>query len=293
MSQLEKDIFKNGSTTYYWSSKFFPKGVRDDVFKLYSFVRVVDDMVDVVPAETDRFNRICERWKTVKKELAQNRVNKPLDESVDEQVLANIAYIVHRYECDPAWVDSFLASMKMDIDKRVYKTINDTIDYIYGSAEVIGLFMARILQLPGQGTGSTKPEPEVLRFARMQGRAMQYINFLRDIAEDIELGRCYFPERTLKKHGLKDLTKNNAQANPEAFRNFMHEQLTLYDEWQAEANKGFSYIPKRLRIPLQTATDMYNWTAKEIRKDPFIVYEKQLKPKKRRVLKTAAKNTIS
>lgn len=293
MSQLEKDIFKNGSTTYYWSSKFFPKGVRDDVFKLYSFVRVVDDMVDVVPAETDRFNRICERWKTVKKELAQNKVNKPLDESVDEQVLANIAYIVHRYECDPAWVDSFLVSMKMDIDKRVYKTINDTIDYIYGSAEVIGLFMARILQLPGQGTGSTKPEPEVLRFARMQGRAMQYINFLRDIAEDIELGRCYFPERTLKKHGLKDLTKNNSQANPEAFRNFMHEQLMLYDEWQAEANKGFSYIPKRLRIPLQTATDMYNWTAKEIRKDPFIVYEKQLKPKKRKVLKTAAKNTIS
>jgi phytoene synthase len=293
MSQLEKDIFKNGSTTYYWSSKFFPKGVRDDVFKLYSFVRVVDDMVDVVPAETNRFNRICERWKTVKKELAQNKVNKPLDESVDEQVLANIAYIVHRYECDPAWVDSFLASMKMDIDKRVYKSINDTIDYIYGSAEVIGLFMAKILQLPGQGTGSTKPEPEVLRFARMQGRAMQYINFLRDIAEDIELGRCYFPERTLKKHGLKDLTKNNAQSNPEAFKNFMHEQLSLYDEWQAEANKGFSYIPKRLRIPLQTATDMYNWTAQEIRKDPFIVYEKQLKPKKRRVLKTAAKNTIS
>jgi phytoene synthase len=292
MHNLEKDIFKQGSTTYYWSSKFFPKGVRDDVFKLYSFVRVVDDMVDVIPPDTKRFKKMCQRWNTVKKELKKGKVPKALDESVDEQVLANIAYIVHRFNCDPAWVDAFLSSMKMDVDKRVYSSLDDTIDYIYGSAEVIGLFMAKILQLPGQGTGSKRPEPEVLRFARMQGRAMQYINFLRDIAEDVELGRCYFPARTLNKHGLKDLREISAQSNPESFKAFMYEQLSLYEEWQAEADKGFSYIPKRLRIPLQTATDMYNWTAREIRKDPFIVYEKKLKPKKRRVIKTAAKNTL-
>lgn len=293
MQNLEKNIFKQGSTTYYWSSRFFPKGVRDDVFKLYSFVRVVDDMVDSIPPDTKRFMSMCHRWDTVKKELKNGKVPKALDESVDEQVLANIAYVVHRFKCDTAWVDAFLASMKMDVDKREYSSLEDTIDYIYGSAEVIGLFMARILKLPGQGTGSKRPEPEVLRFARMQGRAMQYINFLRDIAEDVELGRCYFPSRTLKKYGLKDLREISAQSNPEAFVAFMNEQLSLYEEWQAEADKGFSYIPKRLRIPLQTATDMYNWTAREIKKDPFIVYEKKLKPRKRRVIKTAAKNTIS
>jgi len=70
----------------------------------------------------------------------------------------------------------------------------------------------------------------------------------------------------------------------------MHEQLDLYEQWQTEADKGFSYIPKRLRMPLQTATDMYNWTAKEIRKNPMIVFDTQLKPNKSRVLRTAAKN---
>lgn len=290
MSSIEQNIFKNGSTTYYWSSKFFPKGVRDDVFKFYSFVRVVDDVVDQVPVDEKRFNRFLSRWGTIKKQLEGGVVPSQLDESVDERVLANVAYIVHRYDCDPAWVDSFLASMKMDIDKRVYQTVEDTIDYMYGSAEVIGLFMARILRLPGQGLSMSSPEPEVLRTARLQGRAMQYINFLRDIDEDNELGRLYFPKRTLISHGLKDLDKKTAQAAPEAFSAFMHEQLNLYDEWQTEANKGFSYIPKRLRIPLQTATDMYNWTAEEIRKNPFIVYEKQLKPHKARVIKTAAKN---
>ena len=292
MSTIEQNIFKNGSTTYYWSSKFFPKGVRDDVFKFYSFVRVVDDVVDQVPADEKRFNRFLSRWGTIKQQLADSSVPSQLDESVDERVLSNVAYIVHRFDCDPAWVDSFLASMKMDVDKRSYKTIEDTIDYMYGSAEIIGLFMARILRLPGQGLAMDSPEPEVLRTARMQGRAMQYINFLRDIDEDNKLGRLYFAERTLNKHGLENLDKKTAQQNPEAFKAFMYEQLDLYDEWQAEADKGFSYIPKRLRIPLQTATDMYNWTAEEIRKDPFIVYEQKVKPSKSQVVKTIAKNSI-
>jgi phytoene synthase len=293
MSNLEKNIFRNGSTTYYWSSKFFPKGIRDDVFKLYSFVRVVDDMVDSIPADIQRFNRILKRWTTVKKQLLKNQLLAPLDGSVEERVLANMAYIVHRFDCDTDWVDAFLASMKMDIDNRSYSTIDDTIDYMYGSAEVIGLFMVKILNLPGQGIGSGKPESEVMHYARMQGRAMQYINFCRDIAEDIELGRCYFPDRTLKKHGLKDLSKSTAQKNKDSFRKFMIEQIELYETWQEEADKGLGYIPKRLRIPLQTATDMYNWTAEEIKKDPFIVYEKKLKPNKSRVIKTAAKNTLN
>ncbi len=290
MSSLESNIFKKGSTTYFWSSKFFPKGVRDDVFKLYSFVRIVDDMVDQNPADVSRFERMSKRWKTVMSQLESKHLPAPLDESVDERVLSNIAYITHRFSCDPGWVDSFLDSMRMDIDKRQYKSIDDTLEYIYGSAEVIGLFMARILKLPGQGLSMESPEPDVLRYARYQGRAMQYINFLRDIDEDNGLGRLYFPASMLAGHGLKDLSKETAQKNPDKFSAFMHEQLNLYDEWQAEADKGFDYIPKRLRIPLQTATDMYNWTAKEIRKNPMIVYETQLKPKKTRIITAAAKN---
>jgi phytoene synthase len=279
---LEKDIFKKGSTTYYWSSKFFPKGVRDDVFKLYSFVRIVDDMVDSIPSDVKRFNKMRKRWNTVKAELKKGIVPKALDDSIDETVLANIAFVVHRFECETDWVDAFLDSMQMDVDKKKYSTLEDTLDYIYGSAEVIGLFMARIMQLP------IKP----YEYAKMQGRAMQYINFLRDIEEDNQLGRCYFPETSLKKYNLKDLSKKTALSNQQNYKKFMLEQLSLYEQWQTEANKGFSYIPKRLRVPLQTATDMYNWTAKEIKKDPFIVYEKKIKPRKTKVIKTAAKNTI-
>lgn len=289
----EKDIFKKGSTTYYWSSKFFSKHVRDDVFKLYSFVRVVDDIVDSEEQDVDRFNNIVRRWNTLKSEIKNGKFNAKLDDSVDEQVLSNIVQLVHRYKCDPEWVDAFLASMQMDLDDREYKTLDDTLEYIYGSAEVIGLFMVKIMRLPGQGSSHKDPEPDVFRYARLQGRAMQWINFCRDIAEDIELGRCYFPKSTLDKFNIKSLDQKSVQKNPEQFKLFIIEQLELYKEWQAEGYKGFKYIPKRQKVALKTAVDMYNWTAEEIKKDPFIVFEKKVKPTKRRVLDAAARNIVN
>ena len=225
----------------------------------------------------------------MKQQLSQGELPGALDSSVDERTLYNIAYIVHRFDCDPEWVDSFLASMQMDVDKKQYNSIDDTIEYMYGSAEVIGLFMVKILSLPGQGNSNDSPEPDVLRFARYQGRAMQYINFLRDIAEDNELGRLYFPKDVLAKHGLEDLSKKTVIANEQAFTAFMHEQLDQYEQWQAEANKGMSYMPKRLRIPVQTAVDMYTWTAHQIHQDPLAIYKTQIKPKKARVATTAIK----
>jgi phytoene synthase len=279
---VEKNIFKNGSTTYYWSSRFFPKGVRDDVFKLYSFVRIVDDFVDRVPSDVKKFEYIEKRWIAIKKDLAAGRVQAPLDESVSERVLANIAYIVHRHNCDPEWVDAFLQSMRWDVQKHQYRALKDTIAYMYGSAEVIGLFMARILNLP----------EEALAAARLQGRAMQYINFLRDIAEDADLGRCYFPSNEYKKYGLKNLSELEARDKPKMFADFMHAQLLRYATWQTEANDGFVYIPKRLRVPLQTAVDMYNWTAQQLKDDPLVVFERKVKPRKRQVVRRAVKRSI-
>lgn len=276
---VEKEIFKKGSTTYYWSSKFFPKNVRDDVFKLYSFVRVVDDYVDQPTPDVESFNYILHRWSTAKRDLG---AFSPLDESVAERVLQNIVYVVHRFKCDPAWVDAFLASMQMDVDKRKYNNLDDTLEYIYGSAEVIGLFMAKILDLP----------EESYEYARMQGRAMQYINFIRDIDEDIELGRRYFPETDLKKFGLKSLDREEVSERPDAFNEFVALQLSRYKKWQDQADRGLDYIPKRLRVAVKTAVDGYNWTAEEIRKNPMVIYDKKVKPRKRRLVITGLNASI-
>ena len=85
--------------------------------------------------------------------------------------------------------------MEYDIKKSSYETIDETIDYMYGSAEVIGLYI-------------------------------EYINFIRDIAEDLTLGRIYMPGKEMKKHGITKLDYNYVTKFPKNFINFIHSQLS-------------------------------------------------------------------
>ena len=275
----EKEIFKAGSTTYYWSSVFFPENTRDDVFKLYSFVRVADNFVDQTPQDVRSFKQLVAAWKKIDKD------GKPPSKKLSSDIqlsVQNMYDVYKKYSFDKKWVNAFLAAMEQDLSKQKYKTLNDTIGYMYGSAEVIGLMMSRIIGVPEEG----------FEAARLQGRAMQYINFIRDIAEDNELGRQYFPASELKKYGLPDLSIKSAYKHPAAFREFIEAQLTYYNEWQSAANSGFTYIPRAQRIALRTAVDMYNWTADTIAKNPFIVFDKKIKPSKSRVVVRALVRSI-
>lgn len=273
--RTEKQIFKDGSTTYYWSSRFFSPKVRADVLKLYSFVRVADDFVDSTPQDTKSFKKLEKTWRAKKLPKGNNEL---------EQAVLNMREISNKYNFEPKWVDAFLDSMRMDTVKTQYKKPKDTLTYIYGSAEVIGLMMLAILR-PDLREGDEAKN--VQHYAQLQGRAMQYINFIRDITEDTELSRTYFAKKELEFYGLHSLKQNDVWRHQADFCEFIHAQIKQYELWQAEANKGFAFIPWRERIALRTAVDMYNWTAKKIAADPLIVYRKKVKPSKLRVLSRA------
>lgn len=277
----EQKIFKNGSTTYYFTSKFFPKKIRDDVYKLYSFVRVADDYVDEKPQQPKKLLALEKSYESAVEDHAFDATSHKWDE-LDVRVIKNIVRLQHKYKFERKWIEEFFKSMKKDIEPKPFKTLDDSLQYVYGSAEVIGLMMAKILKLPEAATNA----------AKAQARAMQWINFIRDINEDNELGRCYFPASDLKKFGLKDLSEETANENPDKFKKFVQFQLDRYSKWQAEAYEGISLIPERLRVPVKTAIDMYNWTARKIEKDPLIVFSKKVKPRKRQIIRKIIKNTV-
>ena len=269
MTKEHKEIFKKGSKTYFNSSLFFPKAVRDDVFVLYGFVRVADNFVDAIPQQKNEFYAFKAGYEQSLK-----------GGSTGNFILDSYASLSRKYQFDPDWTRAFLHSMELDLTKSQYLSLDETLEYIYGSAEVIGLFMSKILGLP----------EEAYPAARMQGRAMQYINFIRDISEDLDLGRNYLP---LAGSGLENLTLREAKAKPRLFEKFIQDQLTLYQGWQEEANKGYLHIPKRYLIPIKTASDMYNWTAKQIGLDPFVVYQRKVKPGRGKIFKTLLTNWLS
>ncbi|MFO7848982.1 MAG: phytoene/squalene synthase family protein [Spirochaetia bacterium] len=258
--------FKQGSTTYFNSSIFFPPEVRRDVFYLYGFVRIADNFVDAVPQDADGFYGFMDSY-------LKAREGRPSGDPIIDRFVE----LEERKHFNPAWTGAFLSSMEADLTKSEYNTLEETLGYIYGSAEVIGFFMSRILGLP----------EEALEAAALQGRAMQYINFIRDIKEDLQLGRRYLP---LEGSDLPTLDEEYVEAHPRQFIDFHTRQIELYRDWQRRAEEGYRYIPKRYRIPIKTAADMYLWTARQIERDPLVVYRRKVKPNKSRIVLKALQN---
>lgn len=268
MQNIIYNTFKKGSTTYFNSSLFFPQPVKSNVFILYSFVRKADDYVDASPQQADEFYAFKEKYRNASKGSRTGDI-----------IIDSFVELMKRKSFDPQWIDAFFKSMELDLVKSKYKNMDELLEYIYGSAEVIGLMMSAIMDL----------DPESFRYARMLGRSMQFINCIRDIKEDLEFGRTYLP---LINTPLKSLDRDHTEKNHKAFVEYMRNQINQYLHWQSEAEKGFSYIPLRFLIPIKTASDMYKWTALKILNNPFTVYEKKVKPAKSRILFTILKNFI-
>ena len=266
-----RSIFKGGSKTYFYSSIFFPQPVKDNVFILYSFVRKADDYVDSIPQKEKEYYEFKGRYQEA---LEGNETG--------DIVVDSFVRLIEEKNIDTDWIASFLESMEMDLSKREYTSIEETKQYMYGSAEVIGLLMAKVTDL----------DPASYSAARMLGRAMQYVNFIRDIEEDLELNRIYFPTEEIRDYGLQSLSEGYVRKRKEHFCEFMRAQITRYLEWQKEAEDGFHFIPTRYLIPIKTASDMYKWTAKQIWKNPLIVFERKVKPSIPRITMTIAKNSL-
>jgi phytoene synthase len=259
-------IFSRGSKTYFNSSVFFPAAARRDVTVLYGFVRVADDFVDATPPQPAEFFAFRDAYRLA---LAGTPSGDP--------VIDDFVELAQRKRFDPAWTEDFLKSMESDLTKKTYESLEELLPYIWGSAEVIGLFLSKILDLPERAWSA----------ASRLGRSMQYINFLRDIAEDYGLGRRYLP---LESTALADLHPDTCAGSAAEFRRFLRSQVARYTGWQAEAVEGYRWIPRRYLIPIKTASDLYNWTARVIQNDPMVVWRRKVKPSLLRIFVTLAAN---
>ncbi len=268
VSVLHLETFKGGSRTYFNSSLFFPKQTRRDVYALYGFVRVADNFVDALPQQREAFYRF-------KSAYEQARFGK----ASGNEIIDAFCELERRCGFQHSWADAFLHSMELDLKKSTYSSIEETLEYVYGSAEVVGLYMATLLNLPS----------EAQMPARMLGRAMQYINFIRDIEEDNSFGRCYLP---IGETTLADLRCGTAAEDAPEFMRFINAQLERYHQWQCEAEAGYRFLPRRSLIPIKTAADMYKWTGRQIGRNPFVVYERKVKPSRLRILWRGVWNSL-
>ena len=177
--KCSKIITRKYSTSFSLGIKTFHKRFRYPIYAIYGFVRFADEIVDTFHDKNKqellaRFRK--ETFLAIEEKISLN------------PVLQSFQKIVNEYAIDLGLIDAFLRSMEMDLDKTTY-TDESYKDYIYGSAEVIGLMCLKVFS-----EGNEALYHPLVPKARSLGSAFQKINFLRDIKSDFdERGRTYFP----------------------------------------------------------------------------------------------------
>jgi phytoene/squalene synthetase len=188
--KISKRLTLSYSTSFGWGIKAFKPEYRDPIFAIYSYVRIADEIVDTFH-DFDKKELLTkfevDTWEAIEKRISTNPVLNAFQETVN------------KYNIDLKLIKAFLTSMEMDLSNSSYERSNYD-DYIYGSAEVVGLMCLKVFV-----NGSEEKYDELEHSARMLGAAFQKVNFLRDIKSDIiERGRIYLP-------GVSELTLiNNA-----------------------------------------------------------------------------------
>ena len=177
--------------TYFLATQLLPKSKRPFVHALYGFARYADEIVDDLDSKLSPQEKReeLERWSF---QLLQDIKAGRSDDHIGRALVDT----VNRFDLPISYFEAFLHSMAMDLDKTEYETFDDLMEYVYGSAAVIGLQMVPILgTIPGQMEAAKEA-------AEKLGIAFQLANFIRDVSEDLDRGRVYLPGRELAEFGV-------------------------------------------------------------------------------------------
>lgn len=172
------------STSFSMATKMLAPSIRQDIYNIYGFVRFADEIVDSFH-EYDKETLLDEFTEDLHKAIAARISLNPILNSFQETV--------HRYHIEPALYNAFLKSMRLDLHKSTYLTQSEYREYIYGSADVVGLMCLKVFV-----NGNMAKYEELKSSAMSLGSAFQKVNFLRDLKADYEdLSRSYFPDTNL------------------------------------------------------------------------------------------------
>jgi len=181
---------KRYSTSFSLGILYFDTKIRQPIYSIYGFVRIADEIVDSFHGYDKR--RLLQHFKEEAYASIEQRISL-------NPILNSFQHAVHTYGIQMQWIDSFLDSMEMDLDKQSYNHDNYN-KYIQGSAEVVGLMCLHVFT-----KGDDALFAQLKPYAMKLGSAFQKVNFLRDIKADSEgLGRTYFPGVNLKDFNTQD-----------------------------------------------------------------------------------------
>lgn len=234
-------VTKAYSTSFSSAVKMLAPSIRQDIYNIYGFVRFADEIVDTFH-DYDKQALFTQFENDLAIALSQKISLNP--------ILNSFQHTVHKYNIPMELVDAFMHSMKLDLTKREYKTTEEYQEYIYGSADVVGLMCLKVFV-----NGDNSKYEELKDSAMRLGSAFQKVNFLRDLKADFEeLSRTYFPNTDLNH--LDEKSKQEIIADIES-------------DFEAAFN-GIKNLPIEAKFGVYTAYRYYKKLLKKLQKTPSL-----------------------
>jgi len=258
--------------TYFLATLLLPKAKRPFVHALYGFARYADEIVDDLASELS----IEEKAEALS--IWGNGVLADLKKGTsDDHVGRALIDTVKRFDIPHEHFEAFLHSMTMDLTVQEYETYEDLLEYVYGSAAVIGLEMVPILG---------PLHIDAFEAAKKLGIAFQLANFIRDVDEDLDRGRVYLPIKELAQFGVTREMLEERVLTPEIIEALKF-QIARVRQLQAEAAPGIAMLEASSRPCIEAASTLYCGIVDEVEKIGYDIFNQRAKTSTGRRIRVA------
>ncbi|MEN9542455.1 MAG: hypothetical protein RL239_108 [Actinomycetota bacterium] len=261
--------------TYYLATLLLPKAKRPHVHALYGFARYADEIVDDLASTLSNQEKAdyLQRWSDqMLQDISNGRSS--------DHVGAALVDTVQKFQIPISYFEAFLHSMAMDLTVTEYQSFDDLMEYVYGSAAVIGLQMVHVL-----GTLEGK-KSEALPLAENLGVAFQLANFIRDVGEDLDRGRVYLPLKELQHFGVSRNMLEERKLTPQIIEALKF-QINRVRELQTKADAGIALLNPEARPCIEAASELYCGIVDEVEKVDYDVFNNRAKTSTLRRAKVA------
>lgn len=228
--QYCQDKAAQSGSSFYYSFLFLPKEQRRAITALYAFCREVDDVVDEC-SDASLASAKLAWWRTEIAALFHGSPQHPVAQA--------LIPAIRKIDLPESRFNEIIDGMEMDLIKVRYASFDELSLYCHRVAGVVGLMAAEIF-------GRTKPE--TLEYAENLGTAFQLTNIIRDVGEDAQRNRIYFPQDELANFNVDPADILNAR-NSSEFRTFLQFQIARAHDYYARALAALPASDRRAQRP--------------------------------------------
>ncbi len=251
-----RDSIAKGSKSFRAASRLFTADTREDAWLLYAWCRHCDDLID---GQDHGFDAVripkAEQRRRLERLRLDTRAALAGDTVVDPTFQA-FQRVARRHAFPDRWPLEMLDGFAMDVEERRYETIEDTLQYCWGVAGVVGVMMALVMGVRDTPT---------LRRAQDLGLAFQLTNIARDVIDDAGAGRLYLPAAWLREAGVEPISsavaapKHRAAVHAVAVR-----LLALAEPYYNSARGGLRGLPFRSSLAIAAARGVYREIGRKV-----------------------------